>query len=187
MYAGRFDAREDLPTLLNALALLSAEPAPAGAPSWPPRVCVVGATPDDRASLSRAAVKAGVADAIAYAPALPDERLAALISGARFALEPALADAGGVAAMEALAAGVPVIASAVGALPEVIGAAGILVEPGDAARLATAIRAVWTDNALHRTLCAAVAARAETPRTWADVARETRAVWAEAARPAPLR
>jgi glycosyltransferase involved in cell wall biosynthesis len=187
VYAGRFDAREDLPTLLGALALLAAEPAPRGVLSWPPRVCVVGATPEDRTSLSRAAVKAGVADAIAYAPALTDERLAALIAGARCALEPARSDAGGVAAMEALAAGVPVIASAVGALPEVVGAAGILVEPGDPVRLATAIRAVWSDDALNATLRAAAAARAATPRTWADVARETRAVWAAAARPAPLR
>ncbi len=187
VYAGRFDAREDLPTLMGALAVLAAEPAPVGVSVWPPRVCVVGATPDDRASLSRAATRAGVAEAIAYAPALSDDRLAALIAGARFALEPALSDAGGVAAMEALAAGVPVIASAVGALPEVIGAAGILVEPGDAVRFATAIRAVWTDDTLHATLCAAVALRAETPRTWADVARETRAVWAAAAKPAPLR
>ena len=187
VYSGRFDAREDLTTLLGALAILAAETAQKRVPSWPPRVCVVGATPDDRASLSRAAAKAGVADAIAYAPALTDDRLAALIAGARFALEPALADAGAVAAMEALAAGVPVIASAVGALPEVIGAAGILVEPGDPVRLATAIRAVWTDDALHATLRAAAGARAETPRTWADVARETRAVWAAAAGKAPLR
>jgi glycosyltransferase involved in cell wall biosynthesis len=187
VYAGRFDAREDLPMLLGALALLAAEPAPPRVASWPPRICVVGASPDDRASLSRAAAKAGVADAIAYAPALPDERLASLIAGARFAVEPALSDAGGVAAMEAIAAGIPVIATAVGALPETIGAAGILVEPGDTGRLATAMRALWADDGLHATLAAAATARAESARTWADVARETRAVWAAAAGKAPLR
>ena len=89
--------------------------------------------------------------------------------------------------MEAVACGVPVIASAVGALPETIGAAGILVEPGDPGRLATAIRALWTDDSLHATLASAAAARAGTARTWADVARETRAVWAAAAGKAPLR
>ncbi len=88
--------------------------------------------------------------------------------------------------MEAIAAGVPVIASAVGALPDIVGTAGILVEPGDPARLATAIAAAWSDAEPFPGLVAAAHERAATPRTWADVARETRAIWAEVARPAPL-
>ena len=58
--------------------------------------------------------------------------------------------------------------------------------PGDPARLATAIRAVWSDDDLHAALVAATRERADGARTWADVARETRAVWAEVARPAPM-
>jgi len=88
--------------------------------------------------------------------------------------------------MEAIAAGVPVIASAVGSLPEVVGPAGILVEPGDSPRLATAIRAAWSDGDPYPALLAAARERADGRRTWADVARETRHAWAEAARPAPL-
>ena len=54
VYTGRFDARQDLPTLLEALARLAASPVPDGVPAgaWPPRVCLVGASPDDRAALS---------------------------------------------------------------------------------------------------------------------------------------
>ena len=185
MYAGRYDARQDLSTLLAALASLAAEPAPAGV-AWPPKVCLIGATPDDRAALSRAAVRAGIADAIAYAPRLPDDRLAALVAGARFLVQPVRSDAAGLAALDALAAGVPVIASAVGALPEIVGAAGILVEPGDRSRLATALRAAWADDSLHASLVSAARDRAAEERTWADVALETRAVWAAVARPAPL-
>lgn len=188
VYAGRFDARQDLATLLDALAALTAEPAPArlDAGSWPPRICVVGASPDDRASLSRAAAREGCADAIAYAPALPDDRLAALVAGARVLVQPAKSEGTGTAAMEALAAGVPVIASSVGALPEVVGPAGILVEAGDSRRLATALRVAWADDGLHATLAAAALERGRAGRTWANVADETRAVWAEAARPAPM-
>jgi glycosyltransferase involved in cell wall biosynthesis len=187
--AGRFDARQDLPTLLEALGALAADPVPPGlaAPdTWPPRVCLVGASPDDRASISRAATKAGVAEAIVYAPALDDDRLAALVAGSRFVVHPVRSDATGTVAMEALAAGVPVVASAVGALPEIIGPAGILVEPGDARRLAIAIRAAWSDDDLHATLTAAAGERVAAARTWADVARETRAIWAEAAGPSPM-
>lgn len=188
VYEGRFDARHDLDTLLEALAALAAEPAPAGVPaeSWPPRLAIVGATPEDRAAISQAAVRAGVADALVYAQALPDDRLAALVAGARFLVHPVRSDAAGVAAIEALAAGLPVVASAVGALPEIVGPAGILVEPGDSRRLATALRAAWSDDALLVGLRAAAPERPAASRTWADVARETRAVWAEAARPAPM-
>ncbi len=188
VYAGRYDARQDLSTLLAALALLAGAAPPPDVPpeQWPPRVCLVGATPDDRAALSRAAGRAGVADLLVYAPGLPDARLAGLVAGARVMLQPVRSELAGLAAMEALAAGVPVIASAVGTLPEVVGAAGILVEPGDAPRLASAIRAVWSDAEPYPTLLAAVRERLLARRAWADVARDTRAVWAEVARPAPL-
>lgn len=186
VYAGRYDARQDLPTLLGALAALAAEPAPDGFDAWPPKVCLIGASPDDRAALSRAAGRAGVAEALAYAPRLPEDRLASLVAGARFLVQPVRSEASGLTAMDALAAGVPVVASAVGALPEVVGAGGILVEPGDAIRLATAMRAAWTDDGLHASLVAAALDRGERPRTWADVARETRAIWAEVARPTTL-
>jgi glycosyltransferase involved in cell wall biosynthesis len=188
VYAGRFDARQDLPTLLDALARLAAAPPPDGVPPelWPPRTALVGASPSDRAALSRAASRAGVAELLAYAQGLPDERLAGLVAAARVVLQPVRSDATGLVAMEALASGVPVIASAVGALPEIVGSAGILVEPGDPVRLAAAIAAAWADADPYPGLVAAARERATAPRTWADVARETRATWADVARPAPL-
>ena len=161
MYAGRFDARQDLPTLLDALAILGREAAPVrrGPRDWPPRGCLVGATPDDRASLSRAAVPRGRVRRARLRAGLPDDRLAGLVAGARVALQPARSEATGLAAMEAIAAGVPVVATAVGTLPEIVGAAGILVEPGDAARLATAIRAAWTEDGPYPALVAAARER----------------------------
>jgi glycosyltransferase involved in cell wall biosynthesis len=52
----------------------------------------------------------------------------------------------GLAAAEAMAAGLPVVASAIGALPEICDPAG-LVAPGDAAALAVAARARFGDAA----------------------------------------
>jgi glycosyltransferase involved in cell wall biosynthesis len=92
---------------------------------------------------------------------------------------PARSDAAGLAALDAIAAGVPVVATAVGALPEVVGDAGILVEPRDPARLAEALRTAWVDDRVHGRLVEAARGRAATTRTWADVARETRQVYAE--------
>ena len=188
VYEGRFDARHDLDTLLEALAALAGEPLPPGVPAdaWPPRIAIVGASPDDRAEISRAASRAGVAEALVYAQGLEDDRLAALVAGARFLVQPVRSDAAGTSAMEALAAGVPVVATNVGALPEIIGPAGIVVEPGDPRRLAVALRAAWSDDGLLAGLRAAAFERPAARRTWADVARETRAIWSEAARPAPM-
>ena len=181
VYFGRFDARHDVGTFLRALADLAARPRPRGIPAadWPPRVLIVGASPKDRAALARAAARLGAADALVYAPALAPERLAELVRGARAVVMPALTDAAGLPALDALAAGVPVVAASVGALPEVVGRAGILVEPRDPERLAEAIRTAWADDRVHGQLVEAAGERPEAGRTWADVALETRRVYAE--------
>ena len=183
VYSGRYDARQDLATLLRALGSLAAAGRPDGLADevpWPPRVLLVGATPDDRASLARAAARVDVGDALAYAPRLPDERVAALVRGARAAILPAVADATGLPAIEAVACGTPVVASAVGALPEAVGSAGILVPPREPDRLAAALATVWADDPVHGRLVAIARERAESGRrTWADVAAETRRVYAE--------
>jgi glycosyltransferase involved in cell wall biosynthesis len=185
VYTGRFDARQDLATLLRALARLAAAGRPDNLPAddaWPPRVLLVGASPEDRASLARAAAREGVGDALAYAPRLPDERLATLVRGARAAILPAISDAAGLPALEAIACGTPVIASAVGALPEIVGSAGIVVQPRDAERLASAIATAWSDERVYGQLATEARERAQTDRrTWADVADETRRVYAEVA------
>jgi glycosyltransferase involved in cell wall biosynthesis len=187
VYSGRYDARHDLATLLRALADLAAAGRPAVLPEdvpWPPRVLLVGAPPDDRAALARAAAREGVGDTLAYAPSLEPARLATLVAGARAALMPVVSEAAGLPVIEALAAGTPVVASAVGALPELVGPAGILVEPRDPARLGVALATIWADDRVHGRLAAAARERSETDRrTWLDVARDTRAVYAAAGVP----
>jgi D-inositol-3-phosphate glycosyltransferase len=182
VYFGRFDARHDVATFLRALALLASRHRPRGLPSgapWPPRVLIVGASPEDRAALARAAGRLGGADSLLYAPALPPERLALLVRDARAVVMPAISDAAGLPALDAIAAGVPVVATAVGALPEVVGSAGIMVEPRQPARLAEALRTAWADERVHARLVEAARDRGASSRTWADVARETRRVYAE--------
>jgi glycosyltransferase involved in cell wall biosynthesis len=187
VYSGRYDARHDLATLLRALADLAAAGRPAVLPEavpWPPRVLLVGAPPDDRAALARAAAREGVGETLAYAPALEPARLATLVAGARAALMPVVSEAAGLPVIEALSAGTPVVASAVGVLPELVGPAGILVEPRDAGRLGVALATIWADDRVHGGLAAAARERSGTDRrTWLDVARETRAVYAAAGVP----
>ena len=189
VYPGRYDARQDVGTLLAALGRLTAAGRPgrlARAVTWPPRVLVLGASPDDRASLARQAYEAGVGDALAFAPGLAPERATLLRAGARASLHPVLADATALPVLDALATGTPIVGSAVGAVPEAVGSAGLLVPPRDPDRLASALRAAWTEERVHRAIAVAAAERAaEGRRTWADVARGTREAYAAAAvRPA---
>jgi glycosyltransferase involved in cell wall biosynthesis len=182
VFTGRFDARLDLGTLLRALATLAAAARPDGLEpgvAWPPRVLLVGASPDDRASIARAAARKGIGEALVYAPGLPPEELGGLVREARAAILPVVSEAAGLPVIEALASGTPVVASSVGPLPELIGPAGLLVEPGDADRLAIALATIWADDRVHAGLTTPLRERAvAAPRTWADVARETRAIYA---------
>jgi glycosyltransferase involved in cell wall biosynthesis len=183
MFTGRYDARLDHGSLLGALALLAARPRPVGldpAMPWPPQVLLAGASPDDRASIARSAARQGIGGSLIYAPGLSVEALAGLVRSARAVILPVLSEAAGLPIVEALATGTPVVASAVGALTELVGSAGLLVEPGDPDRLATALGTIWGDDAVHDRVAGAARERAKSGRrTWADVARETRAIYAE--------
>jgi glycosyltransferase involved in cell wall biosynthesis len=76
-----------------------------------------------------------------------DAELKRLREGAALAIVPSRsAETFGMAAAEAMAAGLPVVASRVGALPELVEEQG-LVEPGDPTALAEAIGRLWGDNA----------------------------------------
>jgi glycosyltransferase involved in cell wall biosynthesis len=76
-----------------------------------------------------------------------DAALARLRKEAALAIVPSRsAETFGMAAAEAMAAGLPVVASRVGALPELVEESA-LVEPGDPAALAQAIGRLWGDTA----------------------------------------
>jgi glycosyltransferase involved in cell wall biosynthesis len=83
--------------------------------------------------------------AVRFVGRVDDARLAELRVGAALALVPSRsAETFGLAAAEAMAAGLPVAGSRVGALPELIGEEG-LAAPGDAGALAAAIERVRAD------------------------------------------
>jgi glycosyltransferase involved in cell wall biosynthesis len=183
VYPGRYDVRHDAATLMDALTQLARSPRPdslgAEAP-WPPRVLVLDATPDDRAALARVAARHEAGAHLVYAPALAPDETAAVVAASRAAVLPMIAESTGLAALDALAAGVPVVASAVGALPDIVGTAGILVEPRDRERLAAALAATWGDDPVRIGIARAAMERATAPaRTWADVAADVRRIYAE--------
>lgn len=88
-----------------------------------------------------------------------DHELARLRRGASIALVPSRsAETFGLVAAEAMAVGLPVVASRVGALPELVEDRG-LVPPGDAHALARAMGELWGDREAGARACARVRAR----------------------------
>jgi len=83
---------------------------------------------------------------------------------------PSLDEGFGLPVLEAMSAGIPVVASNRGALPEVTGGAADLVDPNDAEGFALAIERLLSDPAWAQSRAAAGLARAAT-YTWEATAR----------------
>jgi glycosyltransferase involved in cell wall biosynthesis len=78
----------------------------------------------------------------------------------------------GMVVTEALARGVPVVATDVGGVTEALGHGGLVVPPGDPAALGAALRAWLTDAALRERLRRAARERRATLRPWSATAAD---------------
>lgn len=100
---------------------------------------------------------------------------------AEVAVVPSLYEGFGLPAAEAMACGLPVVATTAGALPEVVedGRNGILVPPRDAYALAGAIERLLRDDELRRVMGEKGRRRVERHFTWEQAARKTLEVYQE--------
>jgi glycosyltransferase involved in cell wall biosynthesis len=106
-----------------------------------------------------------------------DDELRALYANAACLALPSLHEGFGLPALEAMAAGTPVVAARSGALPEVTGGAAVLVDPGDATAIADGIEVAIVEGERLRTLGRARAREF----TWRKAAELTAAVYREVA------
>jgi starch synthase len=91
-----------------------------------------------------------------------DPELRALFAAADVFVLPTLGDTMGLAIIEAMAAGLPVVSTRTGAVPEVVvdGATGILVQSGDVAALTAALKRLAASPELRQEMGAAARRRA---------------------------
>ena len=150
LFFGTLDPRKNVGGLLDAYErLIAAEAGPAEAghearhgqlPHRPtPQLVLAGkAIEGSRPWLDRIARPplAGRVRHLGYVN--PDSR-EALYRGARLLVQPSFEEGFGMPVLEAMAAGVPVVASNRGSLPEVLGDAGALVDPDDPQELSAAM------------------------------------------------
>ncbi len=136
--------------------------------------------------LRRRATEAGIADRIRFTGALTGRPLAEAFAAADVLVHPSRGETYGLVVTEALARGLPVIASAVGGLPEALGRAddgavpGLLVTPGAVPAWRSALGDWLSDGRLRREVTRSARARRSNLRSWAatsgDVADVIRAV-----------
>jgi glycosyltransferase involved in cell wall biosynthesis len=150
---GTAEPRKDLPGLVRAFDRLADRHADlalvlAGPPGWGEEAL--------EAAMGRAQARARVVRTGWLEPT----ELAALLREAAVLAFPSLYEGFGFPPLEAMASGVPVVATRAGSLPEVLGEGASLVDVGDHEALVEAIDRVLTDAGYRERLVAAGAERA---------------------------
>ncbi len=170
---GRLIEQKDHATLLRGFALVRAEVPDA-------RLAILGSGPLE-AETRRLAAELGLEDAVTL-PGRTEirdwlERADVFVHTSRW-------EGFGIVLLEAMLAGLPVVATRVSAVPEVVadGETGILVEPGDHTALAKAVGALLADSERATALGETGRLRARTEFSVARMAEETEAVYNEVLR-----
>jgi alpha-1,3-rhamnosyl/mannosyltransferase len=149
LYVGRFHARKNLPRLVEAMAALKAR---RGAAT--PLVIAGRDLWGEQVLRERIGALGMEADVI-FTDYVGDALLARIYERAAVFAFPTLHEGFGIPALEAMAHGVPVVASNVSSMPEVCGDAAWLIDPLDVEALSHGLERVIDDSELRARLVAA--------------------------------
>jgi len=143
VHVSNFRAVKRVPLVVEVFARAAAD---LDAELW-----LVGDGPDSAEARRRAAVL-GVGERVRFWG--QQDNPAAWIASGDVMLLPSAQEAFGLAALEAMACGLPVVASRVGGLPEVVsdGETGLLFDPDDVQGMVAGLRSLLLDPARRRTL-----------------------------------
>lgn len=145
LWVGRLDRQKGFPVAVRAFATLAAED--------PDLWLVVAGEGRDRSAVDE--LDAAVRDRVVMLGSVAHERLPTYHAAADVFISPALGqESFGLVLVEAMAAGVPVVATDIAGYREVVrdGVDGLLVPPRDVAALASAVRRVLSDRNLAGSL-----------------------------------
>lgn len=171
LFVGNVIPRKGLHTLLRALAGITP-------PAW--RLTVVGSLTADQSyarAIGRQIERAGLSARVDMRGSVSDAELAACLAASHVLAVPSTYEGFGIVYVEAMAFGLPVIATTAGAAGEVVsdGRDGFLIAPGDVAALAARIDLLSQDRARLTAMGRAAVARAAAHPGWEETTRRIRA------------
>ena len=179
-YVGNLHPRKNLATLVEAYALLRRE-------GLPHRLAIIGGgglgqlhDREYRKLLARVE-EIGLQEAVVFTGYVEDEGLPDLLCGAEALVFPSLYEGFGLPPLEAMACGVPVVASRRASIPEVTGEAALyLEEPADPAEMAGKVAKLLANEKLREELVRRGRERARL-FTWEEAAQRVLEVYWEVA------
>jgi glycosyltransferase involved in cell wall biosynthesis len=137
---------------------------------------VIIGKPKSRSAIPALIEKLGLQSAVRFVSDVTTERIVELYAEAEVAVVPSLYEGFSLPAVEAMACGVPLVATTGGALPEVVGThdeSGLLVPPGDPDALAGMLLRAFGDAELRSRIGEAGRARVLDKFTWRATALGT--------------
>jgi glycosyltransferase involved in cell wall biosynthesis len=173
LYTGTIEPRKNVGGLLDAYARLIAR-----RPNTP-RLVIAGRAEHGSAAVLARLNEPPLAGNVEYRGYVPASDREALFKGAHAFVLPAFDEGFGIPAVEAMAAGVPVVVSNRGALPEVVGDAGLFIDPDDIESLTSALDRMLRDSDL-RASCARRGLDRARRFTWTQTARDVRRAYEDA-------
>lgn len=138
LFTGTQEPRKNLDRLIRAFASLEGDDLQlviSGPPGW------------GSVDLPAVARHLGVDGRIVFTGYLSDSQLGSVVTGARAFAFPSIYEGFGLPPLEAMAAGVPVVAANAGSLPEVLGDAPFWCDPADVDSIAAAIESAVSNEA----------------------------------------
>jgi glycosyltransferase involved in cell wall biosynthesis len=135
-------------------------------------------------ALRERAQRSGLGEHVVFPGPVSDAELVALYDAALGYVFVSLGEGFGLPGLEAMAAGLPVVAARAGSLPEIYGDAALYCDPRDGKSIASALLEIASDEALRARLAALGRSRAA-GFSWARTAAKTLDVYRDAV--APLR
>jgi len=169
LWVGTLEPRKNLPTLIKAFSELKSIHSEytlvlGGGPGWKYQ---------DILNLTLS-----LGNRVQITGYLPQEDLIPLYAGAALFVYPSLYEGFGMPLLEAMASGVPIVASRTSSIPEVVGEAGVLVDPLSISDVSEAIRKLLDNSSLRSSYREKGIQRAK-QFTWERAAQETLKIYQE--------
>jgi glycosyltransferase involved in cell wall biosynthesis len=164
LFVGHVFPNKNLENLLRGFKLIAGD--------IPHELLIVGGRRWKYRSAERLISELGLERRVRSVGFVPQADLVMLYNLASCFVFPSLYESFGLAQLEAMACGCPVVASRTGALPEIGGDAAVYCDPYDPASIGEAIRNLVTDDAMRQQYAARALQRAKL-FTWDKCARQT--------------